>query len=322
MPDLRAAQIQIRLFGANRFSTKSNPKAKIIRANWNQFGRFQFDWNGRSQGGIVGTNVNLSLQGNVFIYTEVGVGYERIFEDEFGFKRNPTRNVSGSFFGAPERSAYQPYFSFNINKTVSKRLSVYGFVGSIWNSFDFDFGAGGSFLRVSPAYRSFLSSAEYQNYLRDLAIYQANPIGNPPVPPDEPGLDPGKGYQFDANVGFEYKPIDPLRFSLDYTKSRLKRNDNGEVAYDTNIFSMRSTYQFSRFVYTRLRLDYDTLSRNVNGQFLFGWNPNPGTAFYVGYNDNFNYNGFSPITGHLEPRFERNSRTFFIRASYLFRKSF
>jgi hypothetical protein len=55
---------------------------------------------------------------------------------------------------------------------------------------------------------------------------------------------------------------------------------------------------------------------------LLGWNPNPGTAFYAGYNDNFNYNGFSPYTGQLEPRFERNSRTFFIRASYLFRKSF
>ena len=48
----------------------------------------------------------------------------------------------------------------------------------------------------------------------------------------------------------------------------------------------------------------------------------PGTAFYAGYNDNFNYNGVNPFTGNLENGFERNSRTFFIRASYLFRKSF
>jgi hypothetical protein len=72
----------------------------------------------------------------------------------------------------------------------------------------------------------------------------------------------------------------------------------------------------------RARWDYDTLRSHAAGQFLFGWNPNPGTAFYVGYNDDFNYNGFSPFTGHFEPGFERNSRTFFIRASYLFRKSF
>jgi hypothetical protein len=64
------------------------------------------------------------------------------------------------------------------------------------------------------------------------------------------------------------------------------------------------------------------MSSNVSGQMLLGWNPSPGTAFYAGYNDNFNYNGFNPYTGQFEPRFERNNRTFFIRASYLFRKSF
>jgi hypothetical protein len=308
-------------FGATRFSTKSNPKGKIIRINSNQFTRYNFDWKGRFQNGFVGANVNVQLQGNTFLYFESGVMREFIYEDEFGADRRGS-NPNGAFFGAPIRKATQPYFSFNINKTFNKRFSAYGFVGSIFNAYDFDFGGGGKYLRVSPAYKAYLSSAAYRNYLQQLAVWQANPVGNAPQPPNEPGLDPGTGWQFDANVGFEYKPIDPLRFSLDYTKSRLKRNDNSETSFDTNIFSMRSTYQFSRFVYTRLRLDYDTLSRHVGGQFLFGWNPNPGTAFYVGYNDDFNYNGFSPITGQLEPRFERNSRTFFIRASYLFRKSF
>jgi len=309
------------VFGVNRFSTKSKPKAAVIRASWNQFARMNFDWKGRSQGALLGTNVNLSLQGNLFIYAETGIGYERLFEEEFGFKRNPARNFDGAFFGLPERSTNQKYFSVNVNKNVSKKLYFYGFVGSIFNAFDFDFGAGGKFLRVSPAYRSYLNNPAYLDYLQALAAWQANPVGERPSPV-EPGLDPGAGWQFDANVGAEYKPIDPLRISLDVTKSRLRRNDNGATAFDTNIFSMRSTYQFSRFTYTRLRLDYDTLSRSVGGQFLFGWNPNPGTAFYVGYNDNFNYNGFSPLTGQLENRFERNSRTFFIRASYLFRKSF
>jgi Domain of unknown function (DUF5916)/Carbohydrate family 9 binding domain-like len=293
------------LFFANRFSTKSNPKAKLIRLNWNQFARINYNWQGRSQDALIGTNINATLQGNLFIYAEMGLGYERLFEEEFGAKRNPLRNQAGAFFGAPERSASQPYVSVNFNKTVSKQLSVYGFVGSIFNAFDFDFGGGGKFNRASPAYLAWLERFRQ----------------NPDTAGDFPGLDPGKGWQFDANIGFEYKPIDPLRFSLDYTKSRLRRNDNKEVAFDTNIFSLRSTYQFSRFVFTRLRLDYDTLTRNVSGQALFGWNPSPGTAFYVGYNDNFNYNGFSPYSGQLEPRFERNSRTFFIRMSYLFRKN-
>jgi hypothetical protein len=34
------------------------------------------------------------------------------------------------------------------------------------------------------------------------------------------------------------------------------------------------------------------------------------------------FGGFNHFTGQIEPGFERNARTFFIRASYLFRKSF
>lgn len=294
----------------NRFSTKSNPKAKIIRLNWNQFVRYTFDWNGRTQSALGGMNVNAQLQGNLFLYFEAGDQYEHIYEDEFGSDRTGmTRSgvrLPGAFFGAPERVAQQPYFSFNAEKRLNKQLFIYGFVGSIFGAFDFDFGAGNRFPRRSPA---------YLDWLRRFSI-------DPTTAGPEPGLDPGKGYQFDAQAGFEYKPIDALRVQLDYTKSQLTRYDNGEVAYDTNIFTLRSTYQFSRFTFVRARWDYDSLRSRLAGQLLFGWNPNPGTAFYVGYNDDLNYNGFNPFTGNYEPRFARNSRTFFIRASYLFRKSF
>jgi hypothetical protein len=82
-----------------------------------------------------------------------------------------------------------------------------------------------------------------------------------------------------------------------------------------------ATYQFTRFVFARARLDYDSLASSVRGQYLFGWTPSPGTAFYFGYNDDSKYNGFSPFTGSLEPGFHRNGRTFFIKTSYLFRRS-
>src|SRR5205814_208056 len=94
----------------------------------------------------------------------------------------------------------------------------------------------------------------------------------------------------------------------------------GRVAYDDNIFAFRSTYQFSRFLFARARVDYDTIASSIQGQFLLGWTPNPGTSFYVGYNDDLNYNGFSPFTAQLEPGFHRNGRTFFVKMSYLIRK--
>jgi hypothetical protein len=46
------------------------------------------------------------------------------------------------------------------------------------------------------------------------------------------------------------------------------------------------------------------------------------TAFYIGYNDDLIRSGFNPFTGQLEPGFRRNGRTFFIKMSYLIRKSF
>jgi hypothetical protein len=219
----------------------------------------------------------------------------------------------GAFYGPPTRYAQQPYFSFNVNKIVNKRFNFYGFLGSIIGSLDYDFGAGNRYPRVSPAYLAFTNDSRPE-CSSDL------PSGTDRK--TVPALDPGKGWQFDAQFGFEYKPIDPFRISLDYTKSRLRRDDTGRLSYNTNIFTLRSTYQFTRFTYVRARWDYDTLQSHIAGQFLFGWNPNPGTAFYVGYNDDLNYNGFNPFNNEVEPGFARNGRTFFIRASYLFRKSF
>jgi hypothetical protein len=309
-------------FFVNRLSTKSKPKATVIRANFNQFARYGLDFDGRMQQWMGGGNANLTMQGNLFLYFEGGVSGEKIYEDEFGPRRNNLQ--AGSFVGAPSRYATQPYLSFNVNKTVNKKLSLYGFVGSIFNALDYDFGGGNKYPRASRAFVSYLDSPAYTSYVDQLYAYQANP-GSFPYPasfPVPPAQDPGPGYQFDLQLGGEYKPIDPFRVSIDYTKSRLERNDTHVVAYDTNIFTIRSTYQFTRFAYVRARWDYDTLSSRAAGQFLFGWNPNPGTAFYVGYNDNFNWGGYNPFTGQFERGFARNSRTFFIRASYLFRKSF
>lgn len=287
--------------------------------------RHTFDWKGRVQNFLVGTSFNMALQGNVFINGETGYAHEKNYEEEFGAKRDPATGQQGAFAGGPTRAADQPYFSINVNKRVNKQLFVYGFVGSIFNAFDYDFGGGPRYPRASAAFQSYLRGPEYAEYIHQLYLFQANPVGDPPdvnqIAPI-PGFDLGKGWQFDANTGVEYKPTDPFVVSLDYTKSRLRRHDTGLLAYDTNIFSLRSTYSFTRFTYIRARWDYDTLSSNASGQFLLGWNPNPGTAFYAGYNDNFNYKGFNPFTNQGESGMARNSRTFFIRASYLFRKSY
>ena len=266
-------------FFINRFSTKSKPKAKIIRASWAQFTGVDYDFSGRLQSHNFGTNLQLQMPRSTFLFVEVGGTHEKIYEEEFGLKRMPTRPL-GTFFGEGFRAQWQMYGSINMNQTLNKKFNYGFFTGLIRNAFDY---------------------------------FNFHPSGL---------QDPVPGRQFDAEVWGEYKPIDPLRFTFDYRKSRLDHNDDRVRAFDSDIVSLRTTYQFTRFIFARVRVDYLSDQRNYAGQALFGWTPSPGTAFYVGYNDNFNYNGFNPNTGQFEPGVGRNQRTFFVRASYLFRKSF
>ena len=274
------------------YQSEQKPKAKLIVWNFNDNVGTNFNWQLLSQNFYHQSSMNLNFQHNTSLGFGVGQGYERLFEKEFGLQRTPTH--AGAFFGPPERSTYQYSWYMYGNTKPSQKYSFNIFLSQGWNSYDYDFGALPKFIRVSPA---------------GLADPNA-------------ALDPGPGKSVDLNLGVNYQPTKPLNMSLSWEQSKLRRNDTGLLAFQDNIYSFHGTYQLSRFVFARARVDYDTLASEARGQFLFGYTPNPGTAFYVGYNDDLFHNGFSPFTGQLEPGFRRNGRTFFIKLSYLFRKSF
>jgi hypothetical protein len=278
--------------GYTGYSSEPQPKAKLIQWRINTNARINFDFDGRSQNVENETSFQLQMQRSTYVGMGYVVGYERLVEEEFGAARTATQ--SGAFFGGPERSTNQgsPYFFGGARP--SKKYSLNVFVLHTRNSFDLDFGAPPKYSRASPA-----------------------ALADPNAP-----LDPGPGSFWDAEISADYQPTNELHFSLNYTMNRLVRNDTGLVAFKEHIYSLNSTYQFTRFIFVRGRVDYATLESSVKGQFLFGWTPNPGTAFYVGYNDDLTHNGFSPFTGQLEPGFRRNGRVFFVKFSYLFRKSF
>jgi hypothetical protein len=98
------------------------------------------------------------------------------------------------------------------------------------------------------------------------------------------------------------------------------RNDNGRTAYDSTLLSWRTTYQFTRFTFVRLRTDWDSAYATMRGQYLIGWTPSPGTAIYAGYNDTATIDGFDSLTGLPVPGFRRNGRTLFVKLSYMLRK--
>ncbi|HKQ07541.1 MAG TPA: sugar-binding protein [Blastocatellia bacterium] len=275
------------------FRVSNDPKQNARLVSWRVFGFnfINYDFQGRSQSLTQGIRGNLQFTRQTWVNFGYSRSYERLLEEEFGPQRTFTR--AGAFAGDSERSTVGQALSVSVGTNPTKKLEVVGFIGRRWNIFDYDFGAGPRYSRVSPA-----------------------ALLDPSAP-----LDPGPANGVDMQFGATVKPTSALSLSLNYSRSSLRRNATGRTVFVDNISSFRSTYQFTRFLFARARLDYDSLASSVRGQYLFGWTPNPGTSFYVGYNDDMNYDGFNPYSGLPEPGFRRNSRTFFIKTSYLFRRS-
>lgn len=276
-----------------RYETDRDRKKAIIYKRIQNATNISYDWRGRSQYAITDTSGMLALQRQTYVSLGFQLGYERVFEHEFGANRTATRR--GAFFGNdPERSAYFKCINGFIETTPNKQLYAFFFFDYTAGQMDYDFGAGPDFPRASRA-----------------ALLNPNN-----------GYDPGPGNQLTLQSTIRYQPTSSFQTQLNFNKRRLVRHDTGLTAFDDNIYSSRSTYQFSRSTFARLRLDYSTLNKHIRPQFVLGWTPSPGTALYAGYNDDISYNGYNPFTGKFEPGLQGNGRTFFIKASYLFRRSF
>jgi hypothetical protein len=275
-----------------RYSTDPKQKGWLVYWKVTSSGNVEYDFRGRLQFWDADVTAYGFLRRNTNFRLAYRRGGERLYEEEFGALRGPGR--SGAFFGPAERSANRNDFVVVFSTTPGKQYGGQLRAAYRMGTFDLDSGGGPGFPRVSPAARA---------------------------DPDAP-LDPGAGNLLDLSGYAYYQPTDALRVTFDYLKNRLVREDTRLVAFDDNIYSVRGAYQFTRFVAARARIDYTSLQSRARAQFLFAWTPNPGTAFYAGYNEDVNRNGHSPTSGLYEPGFRRNGRTFFVKMSYLFRKSF
>jgi hypothetical protein len=293
-----------------QYETDRDAKKKIISKRvWNET-NITFDWKGRSQYFITNTRGQVSLHKQTFIGGNYQYGFERVYANEFDLPHGAFARTTS------ERGAHFNAVQGFVETTPSKKWYLFFFLDHTWGLMDYDFGAGPDFPRASAA---------FQGYLAQCAANPAAclPDGDNPPAIQTPGLDPGPGDQLLIESTIRYQPTTAFQTQLNYTKRRLVRHDTGLVAFDDNLFSSRSVYQFTRDIFARLRVDYSTLTHRIRPQFVLGWTPSPGTALYAGYNDDINYNGYNPFVRDLhEPGFRSNGRYFFIKASYLFKKSF
>ena len=267
------------------------PKALIIRKSMGTSFGYRNDFKGRLQGWGYDVNGNLSFKGNAGLGAAFSLGPGRLYEDEFGPARSATN--PGTFFGLGHRETFEYGAFAYFFKEFGKRVSLNADLGTSFNGFDLDFGAGPDYPRVSPA---------------ALALGQKAP------------LDPGAANSWKFGIGTGLKPTNNFNLSLSYSKERLKRNATDLLVYKSDNFSLGATYQFSRFMNVKARVYYNTLSHSIFGQYTFAWTPSVGKALYIGYSDNSSFNGYAFGQPHVG--FLQMNRTFFIKTTYLFRKSF
>ncbi len=313
-------------YGFLGYNSDPKPKKKLISYHIHNFTHIDYDWQGRMFAWETENLVELSLPRSSWFGVWWEPAYERLFDYEFGPVRtagpcnpfgftpasggNPSVR-SCTFYGPDnERSSNKQHLSTYAGSNFSKKIQFNAQITHRWGHFDLDFGSLPKYPRVSPP-------ALLARELRAAGQCDVNPAPECVAPQD-----PGRGNLLQVTAGITYQPTNEFRTQLNLNKQRLTRNDTGLTAFDVNILTWRGTYQFTQATFARIILDYNTLNSRVRGQFLAGWTPSPGTSFYVGYNDDITYQGEHPFTREIVPGFRRNSRVFFIKASYLIRKSF
>ncbi|HEX6189526.1 MAG TPA: DUF5916 domain-containing protein [Pyrinomonadaceae bacterium] len=311
-------------FGFLRYNSDRNPKKKLVSYHIHNFTHVDYDWQGRMYTWESEQMFELSLPRSSWFGMFWEPAWERLFDHEFGPTRearpcNPLGGTNRCTFYGPdtERSSMKHHLSAFFGSNFNKKIQFNGQVTHRWGHFDLDFGNLPKYPRVSPP---------------AIAAREAAAAGlcNPPKQGDpdlRPAVcfapqDPGRGNLLQINGGITYQPTNEFRTSLSLNKQRLVREDTGRVAFDVNILTWRGTYQFTKAWFARAIIDYNTLNSRVRSQFLLGWTPSPGKSFYAGYNDDMNYDGLHPFSQQILPGFRRNSRTYFVKMSWLFRKSF
>jgi len=139
------------------------------------------------------------------------------------------------------------------------------------------------------------------------------------------------------------QPLRQLTADNTYLLDRDHSATNGASVYETQTFRTKVNYQFTRSLSARVIVEYDSTlvnpaetsllrKKQIGTQALFTWLPHPGTAVYIGYNNDLQNldrtlcsrgtNGACDPINPAPPRssdYLNDGRQFFIKASYLFR---
>ncbi|HEX3569828.1 MAG TPA: carbohydrate binding family 9 domain-containing protein [Acidobacteriaceae bacterium] len=148
--------------------------------------------------------------------------------------------------------------------------------------------------------------------------------------------------QYSLNAQISLQPINQLTLDNTYLLDRDFTVHTHQFVYESQTFRTKANYQFTRSLSARAIIEYDTTlvnpaqtsllrTKQIGTQLLLTWLPHPGTALYLGYNNDLaNLDRrlcTRGITGMCDPNatpprapdYLNDGKQIFVKASYLFR---
>ncbi len=97
---------------------------------------------------------------------------------------------------------------------------------------------------------------------------------------------PYLGFKYSYGLSLTLKPLTNLRLLYEYSNDTFYKTKGGELEYKVNILTQRIGYQITRHLSLRLITDYNDYDKEIYNSVLLSYQLNPGTVFYVGFDDN------------------------------------
>jgi len=131
---------------------------------------------------------------------------------------------------------------------------------------------------------------------------------------------PVKGHGTDLEVWGSIKPFQQLILRPSFVFSEMYRLDNDEEVFNGYIFRLRTNMQFTKELFLRLILQYNTFNERVDIEPLLSYKLNPFSIFYIGSTHDFRdfKNDASEPPTYNNPGWHQTSRQYFMKFQYLF----
>jgi len=136
--------------------------------------------------------------------------------------------------------------------------------------------------------------------------------------------DPFLGDKINIHIGAQFQPDDRISQAVEYTYQDFHRHDGRSHVFDLNLLVSRTTYQFSKSLFVRALVQYDSYSKRVISDLLASFTLIPGTVLYVGYGSlhREQYWDEANAAWRQQPgagSYFQTTQSFFVKASYLWR---